>query len=107
MPLLPLVELPLELGGGVVVVLSEEDPDDPVPVLPDEPDEEPPIEPLDPLEPVDVSEPDLSELPVPIEPVDPELPVPIEPVDPELPEEEPFGMISICGTFEPVKLART
>ena len=61
--------------------MSDEEPEEPVP------DEEPPIEPL---------EPELE-------------PVPVE--DPELPEEpellEPFGMISICVTLEPEKLART
>ncbi len=53
---------------------------------------------------VDEPVPELPELPVPIEPLEPDEP-PME--DPELPEEEPFGMISICVTLEPEKLART
>ncbi len=85
------------------LLLSDEEPEEPVLELPVEP----------------VSDGELVE--PPIEPEDPELPdeeppsEPLEPVsdEPELPEcfeelpEEPFGMTSMFVTSEPEKLART
>jgi hypothetical protein len=107
-PVVPLVEEPLEPVLVPDPVASGDVPDDPVPVLPDEePPVEPPIEPLEPV--LDPLDPVLD----PLEPVsveEPEEP-PIEPDEPELPEEEPFGITSIWVTSavepEPEKLART
>ena len=76
-------------------------------MVPDEPDEPP----------VDLS---LGDVVVPVSdgevPIEPELPEEEPPIEPELPVlpvsdepelPEPFGMISICDTLEPEKLART
>lgn len=120
LPVVPLVELPLEPWLLPEPVVSDE-PVEPVPVLPD-PDEVPVSAPL-PVE--GLSTAPIGESLVPVEPVElepevePELEPEVEPVsdEPELPDEEPrvepelpvepFGMTSISVTSEPEKLART